>query len=213
MTHPSLPPISPEQLRLALDKWEIAELVQRERLCRDVGDWDGVADTYTDDAIIKTTWFEGNAKAFAMASKEMAAKGRHSKHPVTPVSVRVHGDRALVESRGQIQFRTTVRDVAVDLTQFVRFISRVERTGSGWLLASFEGIYERGTASTVNPNESFPVEWSEVEAASPRTSYQLWAWSHTLRDYPPTPDDLLGDDEPEALQTFLDAQERWLLRD
>lgn len=210
MSTASSRPVSAEELRQALDKLEIMELVQRERFARDVGDWDGVADAFTEDAVIKTTWFEGNAKAFALGSKEMAAKGRHSKHPIAPIYVRVHGDRALVESRAQIQFRTVVRGVAVDLTQYVRFVSRVEHTGERWLLASFEGIYERGTVATVNPNDAFPFDWSEVEAASSRASYQLWAWSHLLRDYPPTPGDLLGDDDPDGLQVFLAAEERWL---
>lgn len=197
-------------LGLALDKLQIFELVRLERLWRDLGEWDKVAEAYTADAIIRTSWFHGNARDFAVGSKEMADRGRHSKHPIWPVYARVHGDRALVESRAEIQNRSEIDGVAVDTTQYVRFCSRVQRTPAGWRLASFEGIYEKGTIAPVNPADPVPIDWAKVTASTPRTSYQLHAWAITRRGYP-VGDDLLGDDRPDQVREFYAAENRWLL--
>jgi hypothetical protein len=209
MTEADLSVVSGD-LGLALDKLQIFELVRLERLWRDLGEWDKVAEAYTADAIIRTSWFHGNARDFAAGSKEMADRGRHSKHPIWPVYARVHGDRALVESRAEIQNRSEIDGVAVDTTQYVRFCSRVQRTPEGWRLASFEGIYEKGTIAPVNPADAVPIDWAKVAASTPRTSYQLHAWAITRRGYP-VGDDLLGDDRPDQVREFYAAENRWLL--
>jgi hypothetical protein len=193
------------------DKAAIAELIQLERLWRDTGEYDNVAACYVEDAIIKTSWFEGSPTDFAEQSKAMASKGRHGKHPITIVYVTIDGDRALVESRSVIQNRLpVVDDTMVDMEQFVRFVSRVRRTEKGWRLVSFEGIYEKGTIRTVNPHETVPIDWADVEAAVPgRPAYQLHAWGMGLRGYS-IPDDLLGDDRPEEREAFYAAEMEWL---
>lgn len=197
-------------LALAADKLQIFELVRLERLWRDLGEWDKVAEAYTEDAIIRTSWFHGNARDFAEGSKAMADRGRHSKHPIWPVYARVNGNRALAESRSEIQNRSEIGGVGVDTTQYVRFCSRVSRTPVGWRLASFEGVYEKGTIAPVNPADTVPVDWAEVTAATPRTSYQLHAWAMSRRGYS-IGDDLLGDDQPQQVRDFYAAEYQWLL--
>ena len=209
MTEASRPAVSAD-LALAVDKLQIFELVRLERLWRDLGEWDQVAAAYTADAVIRTSWFHGNARDFAAGSKVMADRGRHSKHPIWPVYARVHGDRALVESRSEIQNRSEIDGVAVDTTQYVRFCSRVQRTPGGWRLASFEGIYEKGTIAPVNPADTVPIDWADVIASTPRTSYQLHAWAITRRGYA-VGDDLLGDDRPDQVREFYAAENEWLL--
>jgi hypothetical protein len=191
------------------DKLAIIELVSLERYWRDTGLWDNVAECFTEDAVITTTWFKGNARDFAQLSKEMAEHGRHSKHPIHPIYVRVNGDRALVESRAEIQNRDRLDGVAIDTLQYVRFFSRVVRTSVGWRLASFEGIYEKGTMAPVDPNARVPVDWSEIENSTPRTSYDLWFWSMSRRGYA-IPNDRIGDDDPDQVRAFYTAEEAWL---
>jgi hypothetical protein len=193
------------------DKTAIAELIQLERLWRDTGEYDNVAACYVEDAIIRTSWFEGSPTDFAEQSKAMASKGRHGKHPLTIVYVTIDGDRALVESRSVIQNRLPVVDgTMVDMEQFVRFVSRVRRTAKGWRLVSFEGIYEKGTIRAVNPHEQVPIDWKDVEAAVPdRPAYQLHAWGMGLRGYS-IPGDLLGDDRPEEREAFYASEMEWL---
>ena len=208
MTRPDLS-VSADDLALALDKEEIFELVRLERHWRDMGEWDKVAEAYTEDAVIRTSWFHGNARDFAEGSKVMADRGRHSKHPIWPVYARINGDRALVESRSQIQNRSEIGGVGADTVQYVRFVSRLRRTPAGWRLVTFEGIYEKGTIAPVDPAATIPIDWAEVTAATPRTSYQLHAWAMSRRGYS-IPDDLLGDDAPEQLRAFYAAEDHWL---
>lgn len=119
----------PMDLATMADNLAIIELVGLERLWRDTGEWDQVAEAFTADAIITTTWFQGNAREFALRSKEMAERGRHSKHPVQPIHVRIRGDRALVESRAQIQNRDVFEGAIVDTTQYALLVAGGARAG------------------------------------------------------------------------------------
>jgi ketosteroid isomerase-like protein len=189
------------------DRLAIAELVRLERFYRDQGDWDALLACYTDDATVVTTWFDGGASDFVEASRGMAGRGRHSKHLITPTQIRVNGDRALVESYGEIHFRDVLDGVEVDMTMYCRFFSRVRRTEAGWKLASFEGIYQRDVIAPVDPAERLPIDWDELRRLRP--SYRVWAWALTRRGYD-VGEDRLGDDRPEQLAAFYEDAERWL---
>src|SRR5438445_6987871 len=96
------------------DRAAIAELVRMERWWRDHGDWDWLADAYIADSHVRTTWFAGTGRQFAEASREMAEqRARHSRHLITPTQIRVHGDRGLVESLGEIHNRGQLDGVEV----------------------------------------------------------------------------------------------------
>ena len=109
-----------------LDKQAIGEIVRLERFWRDRSEWEKLAGAYTEDSRVRTTWFDGNGRAFAAASREMAEqRGRASIHMVTPTEIRINGDRALCESLGEIHNRTTLEGVEVDTLMYCRFFSRL----------------------------------------------------------------------------------------
>jgi hypothetical protein len=199
--------LNPRALAELLDKQAIAELVQLERFWRDQGDWDRLAACFTEDSRIKTTWFQGTGKGFAEASRDMAQRGRHSTHPITPVQIRVNGDRALVESIAEIHNRSMLDDVEVDMVMECRFFSRVERTENGWRFASFDGIYHKDSIVPVNPAHTLPIDWRELERLRP--SYRVWAYTMARRGYEVSQEEL-GDDRPGLLEAFYRAAERWL---
>jgi hypothetical protein len=126
-----------------LDKQAIFELVRTERFWRDQGEWEKLAGAYVEDSWIRTTWFEGNGRDFTDASREMAQRGRHSKHPIAPIWARINGDRALVESNAEIQNRSIIEGIEVDTVQYCRFFSRVRRTPDGWRLSASRGSTQR----------------------------------------------------------------------
>lgn len=189
------------------DKQAIAELVRLERFARDKGDWDALADAYVADSLVRTTWFEGTAAQFADASRDMAEKGRHSKHPIWPIEVRVNGDRALVESYSQIQNRSVIDGVEVDMTQYCRFFSQVVRSGGQWKFKSFEAIYGKDTITACDPGATVPIVWSELDGLRP--SYRIWAWAMIRRGYEVNPE-LLGDDRPDLVDAFYSEMDAWL---
>lgn len=123
------------------DRQAIFDLVRMERFWRDQAQWEKLAASYTEDSLVRVTWFEGTGREFVEASKVMYERGSRGKHLIFPTHVRIHGDRALIESPAQIHNRFNWDGVELDMMQYCRFFSRLRRTATGWLLASFEGIY------------------------------------------------------------------------
>ena len=201
--------MSVDQTALAelLDRGAICDLLRLERFWRDQGEWQKLADCYMEDARVRTTWFEGTAADFVGSSREMAQRGRHSKHMITPTDVRIRGDRALAESLGEIHNRSTLDGVEVDMVMYCRFFSRLRRTGAGWRLASFEGIYQRDTIQPVNPGDRLALDWEALRRFRP--SYRIWSYALSRQGYD-VPQDRIGDDRTDLLRSFYQAEERWL---
>lgn len=190
------------------DRLEIAELIRVERYLRDTGQWEGLAGCYTEDSRVRTTWFDGSGAQFAEASREMAEeRGRQSRHLITPTYIRVAGDRALVDSYGEIHNRADVGGVECDMLMYCRFFARLVRTPAGWKLASFDGIYAKDQISPVDPAARLPFAWSELERFRP--SYRVWAYTLSLKGYE-IGDEELGEDRPEQIAAFLAEAQEWL---
>jgi hypothetical protein len=197
--------------REALDKLEIVELVRMERYWRDTAQWDRLAAAYTEDSRVRTTWFDGSGPDFAAASREMADRGRLSRHLITPTYVRVAGDRALVDSYGEIHNRERIEGAEVDILMYCRFFSRLRRTAEGWRLASFDGIYLKDQLTPVEPGASLPIDWSAVEAFA-RPTYRIWAYTLSLKGYEIGTEEL-AEDRPEQIEEFMRAAEAWLVQE
>jgi hypothetical protein len=56
---------------MADDKQAIVELVRMERFWRDRCEWDRPPGCYTEDSLVRTTWFHGTGREFAKASRGM----------------------------------------------------------------------------------------------------------------------------------------------
>ncbi|RKP57670.1 nuclear transport factor 2 family protein [Pararobbsia silviterrae] len=202
-----------ERLARLLDRTDIFDLVRLERHARDVKDWTGLQNSFLPDAPVRTTWFDGTAAEFVEASKKkMGRTGAiisSPKHWIMPTVLQIEGDRALVESQASIFDRLTLDSVEFDIFQYCRFVSRVVRTGDGWKLASFEGIYQRDYMRSVNPADPLPVDWDLVKTLRP--SYRFLAYTQLRRGYTVNPE-LLGDDRPDLLESFYAAEKAWLHR-
>lgn len=199
----------PEAIANYLDRASIEELVRMERFWRDQGDWEKLAEAFTEDSWVRTTWFPGGSgKEFTEASREMAQRGRHSKHLITPTSIRINGDRALSESLAEIHNRSVLDGVEVDMIQYCRFFSRVSRAAGGWRLASFEGIYQWDVIAPTNPNETVAIDWDAVLEL--RAPYRIWAYALQRRGYEVDQESIVADDRPDLVKAFYDAAEEWL---
>lgn len=189
------------------DELELFQLVRHERFSRDSGNWDALTECYIADSWVQTTWFRGTGAEFSDMSRDMAEKGRHSKHPIWPIYAKVNGDRALVESYAEIQNRSMIEGVEVDMVQYCRFFSQAVRTEKGWRFKSFEAIYQKDAIAPVNPHDVVPIDWPAVQQY--RASYRIWAWAMVQRGYV-VPDDLLGDDRPDLMEAFYSEMDAWL---
>jgi hypothetical protein len=192
----------------AADRQELAELARMERYWRDTGHWAELAECYTENSRIRTTWFEGTGAEFAEASRDMAEnRNRLSRHLITPTRFELCGRRALIDSYAEIHNRDELDGVEVDMLMYCRFFSLARKTQAGWKLASFDGIYAKDLIWPVNPAASLPFEWSELERFRP--SYRVWAYTLSLKGYDIGQEEL-GEDRPEQLKGFIVEATRWL---
>lgn len=185
---------------------DLFTLVSRERFARDTADWNLLDDCFWEDSLVRVTWFVGTAHEFVEMSRERA-KGGNGMHTIDPVVARVDGDRALVESRGQILIRPRLHDVQCDVTAWCRFFSRAERRDGTWRLRTFDSVYVKDRVDPVDPAASLRLD-QDVLAAG-RDSYRHLRYLNLQAGYT-VPEDLPGVDRSDLLDAFTEDAERWL---
>jgi hypothetical protein len=193
----------------ATDEREIFRLVKIERLARDTANWQLLTDSYWAESVVRVTWFTGSAEEFTRVSREQYEKGRgRGIHVIDPVWTEVAGDRALVESRGQILVRARLGEIEVDISNWCRFFSRVERGDDGWRLRTFDGIYSKDRVEPVDPAATLEIDWAV--AAELRPSYRFLDYLNTQIGYRRNLE-LPGDDRPDLVQQFYAEARDWLM--
>jgi hypothetical protein len=154
------------------------------------------------------TWFDGPIEDFVDASRASVKPGRiRGFHTIEPVRAEVSGDRALVESRGQILLRPVIEGVECDLTSWCRFIGGLERRDGEWRMAFFDNIYVKDRIDPVVPGT--PVPAGEALLAQCRPSYRWLTYTNRRRDID-VPDDLPGDDRDDLVERLWSGIRSWL---
>ena len=188
------------------DQQHLFDIVKAERLARDSGDWVTMAKLYWPDSWVRVTWFTGTADEF-IAMSSARGRGDNGMHMINPARCDVVGDRAVVESPGQILLRPHMEGVEVDLTAWCRFIARLERRHGEWRMTWFDNIYVKDRVDAVQPGAA-PVLDQEL-LASLRPSYRHLAYLNRQGGYQ-VPDDLPGVDRPDLVENCQSAQKAWL---
>jgi hypothetical protein len=196
------------RLRAHLDREEIFDLVRRERFARDQRRFDVMAECFHRDAYVRTSWYDGyGGDVYVEATRKWMGNTGNSKHWVFPAFAQIAEERATVESPAMIFNRARLGDVEVDFHVFCRFFSRVVREGGVWKLLSFHVFFERDVMKPVNPAETLPVDWRQLNMMRP--SYKFLTYIQTVRGVKVNAD-LLGDDRPDELAAFHASEEVWL---
>lgn len=185
----------------------LGQLVLLERQARDRGWWPLMRECYAPGSTVRLSWFRGSGQEFVAASERMAGRGDLSRHRLGPPVVHVRGPRAVIEVAASIEVRTELRGVEADLTSYARLVYRAERGGSRWRVTSLDPVYERDSLFPSVPGTSVPLDPADL--AGPRPSYRLLAYVLGQRGYE-VGDDLLGDDQPEAVRRFYRETMDWL---
>jgi SnoaL-like domain len=138
------------------DKFAIAELINAWGLYRDQGKWKELRSTFTADGHISVSWFRGPFEQFVERCRAGHAAGHTwSRHHLSAPVIKTEKDRAMAETGVVIRVRQKFGGVDVDLTSCSRFLDRVERHGSAWLIAERAAIYERDRLDPVEPSSEF----------------------------------------------------------
>lgn len=199
--------INDPRLQQYLDREDIAQLARYERYCRDQGLFDELAACYVAKSRVHISWFTGTGAAFAAASRKVRNSGFVSFHHIFPTLIDLNGDRAVIESYGEIHAPNKVKDVAVNLVSYCRFVSRVLRTAAGWKLVSFDCIYQLDKISTVDPAAQLPKEMLAV--VSTRDPYRFLNAMGTVLGYK-IDQEMPGDDRPDLVQALHADARKWL---
>lgn len=186
---------------------ELFSLVKRERMARDTASWDELRSLYWPDSVVRVTWFEGTIDEFVAMSTERGKRGGSGAHTINPVRLQVDGDRATVESQGQILIRPRIDGVECDVTSWCRFFSRLERRSGEWRLVTFDSIYVKDRIDPVDPGIAIALDAGILGAA--RSSYRHLMYLNLQSGYT-VPDDLPGVDRPDLLDAFYASAKAWL---
>ena len=136
----------------------VTKVVHDWALWRDTCAWQKLAASYTDDAHMRTTWFDGPASEFVAKSQSMAGKGARAQHFMGSTSVEVCGDRAIAQSRVVLLVRGGLAGTQVDVTCYGRFYDRLVKRAGRWLIQHREPIYEKDQVQPVVPGEAIALE-------------------------------------------------------
>lgn len=183
-------------------------LARGERLARDTNDWEGLQNHYWPGARVRVTWFDGDISEFVASSRASVRPGTVSGfHTIDPVRAERRGNRALVESRGQILLRPKVENVECDLTSWCRFVAGFESRDGEWRMAWFDNIYVKDRIDPTNPTAHIEVDAELLSRG--RVSYSWLSYTNHKRGIP-VPDDLPGDDRPELVAQLWSNARAWL---
>jgi hypothetical protein len=125
------------------DKHAIREIVENWVLYRDAGDWERFATVWHADGWMTATWFQGPAKDFIAASRELFDQGANILHQLCGWSCDIAGTRAISQVKVTIHQRTAADGVLVDGVCFGRFYNYFEKRDDPWGIVQRRPIYEK----------------------------------------------------------------------
>lgn len=187
---------------------DVAQLVLRERQSRDRGWYEGMAACFAEDSVVEMSWFSGSGAGFVQATRDMAGRGDLAVHRLSPPTVRIDQDRALVELPLVIERRIDVDGVEADIASACRSQYRARYDVDGvWRIVRITSIYEKDSLTPALPNTRLDIDPQVLAAYRP--SYRCLAWDLNRKGYQ-VGDDHLGDDRPEAVQAQYRDEMTWL---
>ena len=195
-----------------LHKGAVADLVQRERLARDNGQWEEMAACWHPESTVDVSWFKGTGAEFvastvAQASKRIATSTAINFHVMSPAVVTVRNDRAIAETPCALRSFMQLDGVDVSRDGFVKLLWRARLAEEQWLIAGLRCIYVRDLLLACNPTR--PPVLDEARLNSYRLSYRYLTYTLTALGLASC-DDLPGEDRPETVAALRAGERRWL---
>jgi hypothetical protein len=159
------------------DQLAISELINAWGVYRDQGKWKELRGTFTPDGHISVSWFRGPFEPFVERCRAgFAANRGWSRHHLFAPTIRFDKNRAVAETPVVIRVRQKFGTVDADLTSYSRFLDRVERHATGWLIAERAAIYERDRLDPVEPSPAFDALFAAADTAHYPEQYRYMAF-------------------------------------
>jgi SnoaL-like domain len=196
----------PQAVRDAADVSAVTQLILKERESRDLGRWDDMRACFHPDSQVRVTWFRGNGAGFVQGSIDMARRNVLCQHRLSPVRVRLSGNRAVASMSAIIDIPVRPQGVEMNLLSYTRFVYRAERREDQWRIFSFDAIYLRDELTPAIPGHSISIDPRELQSFRP--PYRLLSYILSKEGY--TVDaELAGADRPESIQALMREVFTW----
>lgn len=146
------------------DLLAITQLQHGWGLWRDTCDWDRLRACYTADALMRTTWFDGTAADFLVASQRMASAGKGSlQHAIGAPVIHGFGMRAVAVTRVTLMVRGEFDGVPVDATCWGRFHDRLVKQDGGWRIQRRTPVYDKDRLDPIRAGDRLVLDAAELE--------------------------------------------------
>ena len=193
---------SPQDL---LDKFNIKELIEFERFCRDNAQWEEMKKCYSADSTVSISWYQGSGHGFVDASSRMKS---YAPHKLYDTLIWLNDNKAIAITMATIQVRISVDGNLLELQSEAKLIFRVQKINGEWIIAGFESIYEKDALVPVAPNSNITIPTEEI--AKFRPSYANLSYALSKEGHP-VATDLPGIDKPEMIAKLYEETEAWLI--
>lgn len=188
------------------DTLDLIELARAERDLRDSSRWREMAELYAEDAYVRISWFSGSAREFIEESRLHLGEPGRSVHQLGLPSVRIVGERALINTPCALYIDRTINGVDCELICLLNHQSRAARQGGAWRLHSLVAIYKKDFLLVRDPGQTLQVDLSELSGY--RSSYRYLSLSRARGQVPAQ--DLPGVDRPDLVDALMEEDEAWL---
>ena len=188
-----------------LDKFNIKELIEFERFCRDNAQWDEMKKCYADHSTVNISWFKGSGHGFVDASSKM--KG-YAPHKLYDTLIWLNGEKAIAITMATIQMKFNIDGGLLELQAESKLIFRTQKVNKEWIIVCFESIYEKDALIPVTPNSSINIPAEDIikyRSSYANMSYALGKTGHNVDQ------NLPGIDKPESVAQLYNETESWLI--
>jgi hypothetical protein len=190
-----------------IEKATIVDVIVSERIARDARRWDEMASYYHPDSSVEVSWFKGTGAQFVEQTKKNVRPDAMNFHQLSPPSVTLTGDRAIIDMPCVLLSFSQLDGVDVNQIGHAHLLWRARRMDRKWLIAGLRSYYVRDSLIACNPTRTPKLD--EVKLAGFRQSYRYLSYildslGGRVRD------DLPGVDRPETVDALYTAERVWL---
>ncbi|MET4082696.1 hypothetical protein ABIB40_002660 [Pedobacter sp. UYP30] len=187
-----------------VDKFDIKELIEFERFCRDNAQWEEMKKCFADNSTVTISWFKGSGHEFVDASSKMET---YAPHKLFDTLIWINNDKAVAITMATIQIRMDMQGHTVELQSYVKLLYKTQRIDGAWSIISMEGIYEKDSLIPVTPTADITIPTEEIAKFRPsyaNVSYALSKSGYEINN------ELPGIDRPETVTKLYQESEDWL---
>jgi len=170
------------------DRAIIRELIQNWALWRDTAHWDEFRKVWHEDGRMVASWKQAPFEEFIAASHAGMERGNDILHLLGGSAVKVAGNRAVSQTKMEIQQRAVIDGVLCDVSALARHYDfwekRADSTGVvRWGLVLRETIFDKATLRPAEPGgqividhalfDQFPIQYAALAYLQEKAGYTV----------------------------------------